>query len=60
MFFFSYLRVKQIKLTDWMSHNFLQLKPDRTEILLIGPDNFNTAVDQFIGTFCSNIKPTTV
>ena len=41
-----------------MSRNFLILNPDKTEIILFGPDKFVTAVDQFIGPLHTNIKPT--
>ena len=41
-----------------MSLNFLHLNPDKTEIILFGPDKFVTAVDQFIGHLRTNIKPT--
>lgn len=36
--------------------NYLHLNPDKTEVILIGLDNFATAVDQFIGPFHSNIN----
>ena len=41
-----------------MSLNFLHINLDKTEIILFGPDKFVTAVDQFIGPLCTNIKPT--
>ena len=43
---------------EWMSLNFLHINLDKTEIILFGPDEFVTAVDQFIGPLRSNITST--
>ena len=34
------------------------LNPQKTEIILFGPDKFVTVVDPFIGPLRTNIKPT--
>ena len=41
-----------------MSLNFLNLNPDQTEIILIGPASFATTVYQFIGPFHLYINST--
>ncbi len=49
---------KTCHITVMPSLNFLHLNPDKTEILLIGPDNFASTAHQFISPFHPNVKPT--
>ena len=39
---------------DWMSQNFLQLNPDKTEILIVGPENTRTEIQHFMGSASAN------
>lgn len=42
---------------NWISHNYLQLNPDKTDILLIGPDMFVSEIKPYIGPMSTYIKP---
>lgn len=42
---------------EWMSLNFFQLHPDRSEVLLIGHNKFVSDVKPCTGPFATNIKP---
>ena len=41
---------------NWMSHNFLQLNADKTEILIIGPEIISNEIQQSLGPLANNVK----
>ena len=47
--------VAEIK--HWMADNFLQLNPDKTEVLIIAPDNLVPDIMQHIGPLSSSVCP---
>ena len=47
-----------LSIKDWMSQNFLQLNPDKTEILIIGPESIQTEIQHFMGTSTAKFTQT--
>ena len=47
-----------LSIKDWMSQNFLQLNPDKTEILIIGPESIHTEIQHFMGTSTAKFTQT--
>ena len=37
-------------INKWMADNFLQLNPDKTEVMIFAPDNITPRIKQAIGT----------
>uniref|UniRef100_A0A3P9DQW7 Reverse transcriptase domain-containing protein n=1 Tax=Maylandia zebra TaxID=106582 RepID=A0A3P9DQW7_9CICH len=42
----------------WMTNNFLQLNADKTECLILAPENIKPQISQHLGAFSSSIKAT--
>ena len=45
-------------INNWMSQNFLQLNPDKTEILIIGPTSSSITIQQSLGPLQRNVRET--
>lgn len=43
-------------ITNWMAHNFLQLNADKTEVLIFGPDNLQSAIRQNLSALSSSSR----
>ena len=41
---------------NWMANNFLQLNADKTEVLIFGPDNLQSAIRQNFGALSSSSR----
>ena len=41
----------------WMSHNFLQLNADKSEVLLFGPLSYNSHILNSLGSLAASVKP---